>query len=122
MFGPRALVVTYRLKRAARVRIDLLRGGKVVRHLVRASRKRAGRTYTLRVSPRGLAAGEYTVRLRARVHHAHAAGDTATVKRAVNVSPGATAPGERRSASGGAVIGSKLTTSSVSGANTCTTG
>ena len=57
----RQLTVVLRLGRPARVRIDVLRRGRVVRRLANRNLA-AGRT--LRVSARGLRRGRYTVRLK----------------------------------------------------------
>jgi hypothetical protein len=61
----RALSVRYAVREAARVTIALHRGRKRVRRLVRDRSLAAGRTYRLRIAPRGLARGVYTLRLRA---------------------------------------------------------
>jgi hypothetical protein len=62
----RRLRIVYRLTRAARVRVDLMRGGRRVRRLARTQRVRAGRTVRLAVRPRGLPRGTYRVRLTIR--------------------------------------------------------
>ncbi len=64
-FGAKALTVKFRLKRGARVRVDLMKGRKVTRRVLTTRTRKAARTYTLRVNPRGLKAGTYTLRLRA---------------------------------------------------------
>jgi M6 family metalloprotease-like protein len=65
----KALTVTFRLRHRARVRVDLLRGGKVVRHVLRLRTRRAAHTYTVRISGKGLRPGRYVVRLRATRGH-----------------------------------------------------
>jgi hypothetical protein len=62
----RRLAGRYRLARRARVRVDLVRRGKVVRRLARSRSVRAGRTRTVRIRPRGLGRGAYRVRLTIR--------------------------------------------------------
>jgi hypothetical protein len=62
----RRLGVSYRLRSAARVRVDLLRGRKAVRRLAGTRRVAAGRTVRLRVRPRGLRAARHRVRLTIR--------------------------------------------------------
>ena len=57
--------MTFRLKSGARVRVDLMKGRKVMRRVLSTRTRKAARTYTLRVNPRGLKAGTYTLRLRA---------------------------------------------------------
>ena len=74
-FGAKTLTVTSRLKRGARVRVDLLRGSKVVKRVLKLRARRAKHTYTLRLKPKGLKAGSYTLRLRAT-----RAGRTTTLK------------------------------------------
>ena len=69
MFGGttrRPLRVGYRVARTARVRADLVRGGKVVRRLSRSRRVAAGRARVLRVRARGVKRGAYRVRLTIR--------------------------------------------------------
>ncbi len=63
--GPaRPLRVSFRLAAPGRARVDVLRGGKVVRRV--SNRRRQGlRTYRLRIAARGLERGTYRVRLRA---------------------------------------------------------
>ena len=59
-----ALGVAYRLGvDADAVRVELLRGTRVVRHLAQAGHQRARTTYRLRIAPAGLARGTYRVRL-----------------------------------------------------------
>ena len=94
-----------------------------MRRVLSTRSRKAARTYTLRVEPAGAegrhlhaaAAGD------ARRPHEHVqpARDTDTLKHAENDSPGATVPGECRSASAGAVIGSKQMTSEIDGAKIC---
>jgi len=74
-FGARTLTVTFRLKKGARVRVDLLRGSKVVKRVLKLRARKAKHTYTLRLKPKGLKAGSYTLRLRAT-----RAGKTTTLK------------------------------------------
>ena len=62
----RRLTVRFTLARRARVRVDLVRRGKVVRRVARSRMVRAGRARTVRVRPRGLARGAYRVRLTIR--------------------------------------------------------
>jgi hypothetical protein len=67
-FGGRTnstLTVRFRLRGASRVVVSLYRGSQRVRQLSAASRA-ANRTYFLRLSPRGLRDGAYTVLLDAR--------------------------------------------------------
>jgi hypothetical protein len=64
--GARRLAVRYRLVPSARVRVDVLRGRRVVRRLARSRRAPAGRTRRLALRPRGLARGTYRVRLTIR--------------------------------------------------------
>jgi hypothetical protein len=45
--------------------VDLVRGGKVVRKVLKASTRKASRTYTLTIRPKGLRTGNYTLRMRA---------------------------------------------------------
>ena len=59
----KTLTVTFRLKKGARVRIDVLKGKKVVKHALKLRSRKAARTYTVRIS--GLKPGKYTLRLRA---------------------------------------------------------
>jgi hypothetical protein len=67
----RALGLSFRIANKSRAVVEVLRGRKVVKRV--SSRVRKGlRTYRLRVSARGLARGEYRIRLRA-------AGATATL-------------------------------------------
>jgi hypothetical protein len=68
-FGPKALKATFRLKKAARVRVDLLKGSKIVRRVLKPRVRRARHTYTVRVSAKHLKAGRYTLRLRATRAH-----------------------------------------------------
>jgi hypothetical protein len=74
-FGAKPLTVTFRLKQGAKVRVDLLKGSKVVRKVLTARSRKASRTYTLKIKPQGLKAGTYTLRLRAT-----RAGKTTTFK------------------------------------------
>jgi M6 family metalloprotease-like protein len=74
-FGAKPLTVTFRLKKGARVRVDLLKGAKAVRKILKLRTLKAGRTYTLKLKPNGLKAGNYTLRLRAT-----RAGKTTTLK------------------------------------------
>ena len=74
-FGAKKLVVTFRLKKGARVRVDLLRGSKVAKRVLSLRTRKASRTYTLKIAPKGLKAGKYTLRLRAT-----RAGKTTTLK------------------------------------------
>jgi hypothetical protein len=66
VFGGRTrpLEVSFRLARTQRAVIGVLRGKKVVKTVSTRTRK-GGRTYRLRISARGLARGEYRIRLRA---------------------------------------------------------
>jgi M6 family metalloprotease-like protein len=64
-FGTKRLTVMFRLKRSARVRVDLMKGRKIARRVLSTRTRKAARTYTLRVNPKGLKAGPYTLRLRA---------------------------------------------------------
>jgi hypothetical protein len=66
-FGGRHLAplrVAFRLGAAGRARLELLRGGRVVR-LLHSSRVAAGRAVRVTVRARGLARGDYRVRLTA---------------------------------------------------------
>ena len=74
-FGASKLTVTFRLKKGARVRVDLLRGTKVVKRVLKLRTRKASRTYTLKLAPKGIKAGNYTLRLRAT-----RAGRTTTLK------------------------------------------
>jgi M6 family metalloprotease-like protein len=74
-FGAKPLTVTFRLTTGAKVRVDLLKGAKVVRNVLTLRSRKAARTYTLRIKPNGLKAGTYTLRLRAT-----RAGKTTTLK------------------------------------------
>lgn len=58
----RSLGISFILARAGRVRVELRRGGKVVRR-ISVKRRRAGVKHRLRVSARGLRRGRYEVRL-----------------------------------------------------------
>ena len=60
----RALGVSYRLGRAGRVTVEVLRGSRVVRRLGATTTRAAGRTFRLRVSARGLRVGSHRVRVR----------------------------------------------------------
>jgi beta-glucosidase len=60
----RPLGIAYRLARAGRVSVVVLRGKRVAKRY-RTRRRRAGRIYRLRVSSRRLRRGDYRVRLRA---------------------------------------------------------
>ena len=60
-FDGKPLTARYELGRAARVRLDVLRGGRVVRR-GRVARRAAG-VHRSSVSPRGLRAGRHTLRL-----------------------------------------------------------
>ena len=62
--GNRAIDASYRLSRSGRVTVELLRGTRVVRQLSRASDRRAGRTFRVRVTSEGLPRGDYRVRVR----------------------------------------------------------
>ena len=57
------------------MRVDLLRGSKVVKRVLKLRTRKAARTYTLKIAPKGLKAGNYTLRLRAT-----RAGKTTTLK------------------------------------------
>ena len=70
--GGRSLGISFRIARAGRVRVDVLRGRKVVRRFPARVRE-AGRIHRLRLSGRGLRRGRYRVRLRYR-------GDQATLR------------------------------------------
>ena len=68
MFGGptnRAVDVTYRLGKSARVRLELLRGKRVVRRLAPTKTRAGGRAHRVRISSEGLRRGDYRVRLRA---------------------------------------------------------
>jgi hypothetical protein len=56
------LAVSYRLGSARTARVTVLRGKRVVRR-TRARSRRAGRTYRVRIAPRGLRPGTYRIRL-----------------------------------------------------------
>jgi choice-of-anchor B domain-containing protein len=62
--GKRALVARYRLGANATVKVEVLRGRKVVKRFKTAAR-RAGRTYTVRLPARGLRRGDHRVRVTA---------------------------------------------------------
>jgi Type I phosphodiesterase / nucleotide pyrophosphatase len=62
--GDRALSVSYRLGADASVRVELLRGARVVRRIGTLENRRAGATTRVRIPSAGLRAGEYRVRLR----------------------------------------------------------
>lgn len=62
----RKLVVRYRLRETGKVTIALYRGAKRVRRLVRGRTRTAGKLYKVRVRPRGLKRGGYTVRISVR--------------------------------------------------------
>ncbi len=66
MFGGRTkpLRLSFRLARSGRARVELLRRGKVIKLVSNRSRKGL-RTYRLQIAARGLARGDYKVRLRA---------------------------------------------------------
>ena len=74
-FGAKTLAVTFRLKRGARVRVDLLGAPRSCARVLTARSRKASRTYTLRIRPKGLKAGAYVLRLRAT-----RAGRTTTLK------------------------------------------
>ena len=61
----RAVDVTYRLGATARVRLELLRGKRVVRRLAPTKRREGGRAHRIRIASEGLRRGDYRVRLRA---------------------------------------------------------
>jgi hypothetical protein len=60
--GRRALGISFRLARAGSVRVEVLRGRRVVRRF-REVERAAGVTHRLRLIPRGLRRGRYAVRL-----------------------------------------------------------
>ncbi len=60
----RSLGIAYRLLQRARVSVTVLRKGRVIRRY-RTVRRGAGQTYRLRLRQRGLARGDYRVRVRA---------------------------------------------------------
>ncbi len=62
--GNRALPVAFRLRQDAKVRVDLLRGGRAVRRLATGTR-RGGVTHRLRLPAERLARGDYQVRITA---------------------------------------------------------
>jgi hypothetical protein len=62
----RALAIAYRLTSAARVRVDLVRRGRIVRRLAAPRTIPGGRTQRLRVRPRGLRRASYAIRLTVR--------------------------------------------------------
>jgi hypothetical protein len=69
VFGGRkrsSLKVTYRVREAANVTLDLYRGSKRIRRLVRNKARTAEKTYSLTIKAKGKRRGSYTVRLRAR--------------------------------------------------------
>ncbi|CAA9472896.1 MAG: hypothetical protein AVDCRST_MAG85-80 [uncultured Solirubrobacteraceae bacterium] len=61
--GSRAVGVSFRIARDARVTVELRRGGRTVRRLTRSAR-RAGVLHRLRIAPERLPRGRYEVRLR----------------------------------------------------------
>lgn len=61
----RALGISYRLTRAARVTVTVTRAGRTVRRF-RTTSDRAGRTYRLRLASEGLRRGDHQVRLSVR--------------------------------------------------------
>jgi hypothetical protein len=62
----RPLRAAFRITRASTVRIQVLRGKKVVKTLVRSRRFAARRTHRATLSARGLRRGDYKVRIRVR--------------------------------------------------------
>jgi hypothetical protein len=62
----RPLRAAFRLTRAATVRVEVLRGARVVKTLVKSKRFRAGRTHRARMSAKGLRRGDYKVRITVR--------------------------------------------------------
>ena len=75
-FGGQALTVTFRLKQGARVRVDLLQGHEGRAQGADASaRARRPAPTRCKIKPKGLKAGNYTLRLRAT-----RAGRTTTLK------------------------------------------
>jgi hypothetical protein len=60
----RAVDVTYRLGATGRVTLQLRRGGKVVRRLVRGRVRQGGRAHRVRIASEGLRRGDYRVRLK----------------------------------------------------------
>ena len=77
--GNRALGIAFRLSRRARVGVEVLRGGRVVRRYPAHSR-RANTTHRLRLASERLARGDYQVRLQA-VAGGETATDTLTARR-----------------------------------------
>ena len=59
-----ALTLTFRLKKGARVRVDLMKGRKVVRRVLPPHAQGGAHLHAAR-EPKGLKAGNYTLRLRA---------------------------------------------------------
>jgi hypothetical protein len=60
----RALGIAFRLGRESTVRVDVLRGRRVVRRLVRGGSRRARQTHRLRLPSEHLRRGDYRIRLR----------------------------------------------------------
>lgn len=76
----RDVLVSFRLARTARVGVEILRGGKVVRRFATAERG-GGLTHRLRLVAEGLPRGDYRVRLRAKRAGGKAVVRTLTVRR-----------------------------------------
>ncbi len=76
----RALGISYRLNRAARVTVTVTRGGRTVRRF-RTTSDRAGRTYRLRLAAERLRRGDHQVRLSVRPAGAAAASARLTAAR-----------------------------------------
>ncbi len=74
-FGAKSLAFSYRLKKSARVRVDLYKGSKLVKRVAKLHLRKAKHTYSLKLAGKGLKAGDYTLRLRAL-----RAGKTVTLK------------------------------------------
>ena len=68
----RALGISYRLNRAARVTVTVMRGARTVRRF-RTTSDRAGRTYRLRLATEGLRRGDHRIRISVRPPGAAAA-------------------------------------------------
>jgi hypothetical protein len=65
VFGGRSngsVEASFRLVRAGRVRMEVLRGSRIVKRFA-ATQRAANRTHRLRLSSRGLARGDYRFRL-----------------------------------------------------------
>ena len=77
----RPLRAAFRLTRAGTVRVQVLRGAKVVKTLVRSKRFAARRTHRVSLRSQGLRKGDYKVRIRVRRAGSRTASSTLTTRK-----------------------------------------